>query len=49
MTYLYKIAAGVCLLAVGANLERGDFGMAAFGLCLAAFALFWADVTKGGA
>ena len=49
MTYLYKMAAGFCLIAVGASLERGEFDRAAFGLCLAAFALIWADITEGGA
>jgi hypothetical protein len=49
MTYLYKLAAGACLVAVGANLERGDFGGAAIGLGLTAFALAWAHITKGGA
>ena len=46
MTYLYKLAAGACLVAVGVNLERGDFGGAALGLCLAAFALVWDAITK---
>jgi hypothetical protein len=48
MTYLYKIAAGICLVTVGVDIERGNFGMAAFGFCLAAFALIWADFMKGG-
>jgi hypothetical protein len=48
MSYLYKIAAGACLINVGVHLERDDFGMAALGLCLAVFAIFWAYVMKGG-